>query len=187
MKKEIRILGIDDGPFNKKQQGKPVLVVGTIFRGGQFMDGVLSTYVELDGSDATHKLIELINKTKHKAQLQVIMLNGISVGGFNIIDIHELYKKTRLPVVVVVRRSPDFEKIHAALNKIGFSDKIKLLQKAGQVHKLGRIYVQLAGISVGESQELLKISCTHSLIPEPIRIAHLIASGITDGESRGRA
>jgi len=186
VKKEIRILGIDDSPFDKKKKGE-VLVIGAIFRGGHFMDGVISTKVQLDGDNATQKLIEMINKTKHKAQLQVIMINGISLGGFNIIDIKALSKATKLPVIVVIRKYPDFKKIHRALAKIGFSDKIKLLDRAGEVYKIGEIFVQIAGISLDMIKEILKISCTHSLIPEPIRVAHLIAGGIVDGESRGRA
>jgi len=186
VKKEIRILGIDDSPFDKKRKSE-VLVIGTIFRGGYFIDGVISTKVRMDGRNATQKLIKMINNTKHKAQLQVIMLNGISLGGFNIIDIKELNKATKLPVVVVIRKYPDFKKIHKALIKIGFSDKIKLLNKAGQIYSLEKIFVQLAGISIVKAKEILKVSCTHSLIPEPIRVAHLIAGGIVDGESRGRA
>ena len=46
MKKEIRVLGIDDAPFEFDQ--KEVLVIGTFFRGGQSLDGVLSTYVQKD-------------------------------------------------------------------------------------------------------------------------------------------
>ncbi len=186
VKKEIRILGIDDSPFDKRKKGL-VLVVGAIFRGGHFMDGVISTKVLLDGDDATHKLIEMINKTKHKAQLQVVMINGISLGGFNIIDIKELSRAIKLPVIVVIRKYPDFKKIYKALNKIGFSEKIQLLHKAGQVYQIGKIFVQFSGIEFDAVKEIIKISCTHSLIPEPIRVAHLIAGGIVDGESRGRA
>ncbi len=186
MKKEIRILGIDDAPFIRKQK-KKVLVVGTIFRGGHFMDGVISTHVVLDGTDATEKLVALVRKTKHKPQLQAIMLNGISMGGFNIIDIRELSNKTKLPVIVVIRKYPDFKKIRAALIKIGFKNRIQLLDKAGAVHKIGKVYVQLAGISLSAAAELIRITSTHAHIPEPIRAAHLIASGIVDGESRGGA
>ena len=38
-----------------------------------------------------------------------------------------------------------------------------------------------------KAKEILEIVCTRSLIPEPIRIAHLIASGIIYGQSRGKA
>lgn len=186
LKREMRVIGIDDSPFRKFQNDE-VLVVGTIFRGGMFLDGVLSTKVDIDGSDATGKIAEMINRSKFKPQLQCILLNGIAVGGFNVIDIKELNEKTRLPVIVIIRKKPDIKKIHDVLRTINQKEKIRLLEKAGSIAPVGKVFIQLAGLSIEKAAEILKITCTRSLIPEPIRIAHLIASGITDGESRGKA
>ena len=38
------------------------------------------------------------------------MLDGITYGGFNVVDIEELYRETGLPVIVIMRSCPDFEK-----------------------------------------------------------------------------
>lgn len=186
IKKEIRVIGIDDSPFDKHRKDK-VMVIGVVFRGGLFLDGVLTTKVNIDGDDATTKIIDMINKCKYKLQLQCIFLDGIAVAGFNVIDIKKLNKKTRLPVIVIIRRNPNIEKIKKTLIKIRQENKIELIEKAGPIKKVGEIYIQLTGLSIEKAKELLKLTCTRSLIPEPIRIAHLIASGITYGESRGKA
>ncbi len=185
-KKEARILGIDDSPFDKFKGGR-VLVVGTMFRGGQWIDGVLSTKINADGSNSTSKLIEMVNKSKFKPQLQCILLDGIAFGGFNIIDIQKLNKKTGIPVIVVIRKMPDFRKIESTLKKLKKSAKYKLIEKAGQVYNVDKLYIQAAGIDLESAKQILKITCTRSLIPEPIRIAHLIAAGIIAGESKGNA
>ena len=186
LKKEIRVIGIDDAPFNKFKKGN-VAVIGAVFRGGSFLDGVLSTKARIDGNNATKKIIEMINKCKFKPQLQCIFLDGIAVGGFNIIDVKELSKKTKLPVIVIIRKNPNIKKIKETLIKINKKDKIKLIEKAGSVVPVNKIYVQITGLSIEKAKEILEITCTRSLIPEPVRIAHLIASGITYGESRGKA
>lgn len=187
LKKEIRVLGIDDAPFDKfKDKGKETMLVGTFFRGGSFIDGIVSTKVKIDGNDATNKIIALVKKTKFYPQLRAIMLDGIAVGGFNVVDIVALHKKTGVPVVVVIRKYPDFEKIERALVKLNKGSKIKLLRKAGQIHKAGNIFIQFSGITLEEAREVIKITCTRSFIPEPVRVAHIIASGITFGESRGK-
>lgn len=187
MKREIRILGIDDAPFEKFKE-KDVLVVGTIFRGGTVLDGVISCKVKIDGSDATKKLIELINKTKHKQQLKIIMLKGIAVGGFNVIDIKELNKKTKLPVIVVIKKYPNFKKIEKALKHFkDWKERLALIKKAGKIRKIEGNFIQFSGIKLEKVKEVLKIATRRGLIPEPIRTAHLIASGVTLGESRGRA
>ena len=186
MKREIRILGIDDSPFDKFKD-KQVLVVGTVFRGGDWIDGILSTKVSVDGRNSTDKLIEMINKCKFKVQLRAIMLDGIAFGGFNVIDIEKLNKKTNIPVIVVIRRMPDFKKIEQTLNKLGKKSKFTLMKKAGKPTKYNKIYFQYKGTTEERAKQILKISCTRSLIPEPIRVAHLIAAGIVEGESKGRA
>src|SRR3989344_1422368 len=173
VKKEIRVIGIDDAPFNKFNDSK-VLVVGVVMRGGSWVDGILSTKVSVDGNDSTKKIIEMINKCKFKPQLQCIFLDGIAVAGFNVIDVQELHKKTKLPVIVVIRRKPDIKKIKNTLIKIKKRNKIRLIEKAGDVIKINNIFVQLAGIEFGKAKEILDIVCTRSNIPEPVRMAHMI-------------
>lgn len=186
VKKEIRVIGIDDSPFNKLEKSK-VLVVGVVMRGGSWVDGILSTKVAVDGDDSTKEIAEMINKCKFKPQLQCIFLDGIAVAGFNVIDVKELTKKTNLPVIVVIRRKPDISNIKKTLIKINKRNKIKLIEKAGSVMQINDIFVQLTGIDLEHARKILKIVCTRSLIPEPIRLAHLIASGVILGESKGRA
>lgn len=191
IKPELRILGIDDAPFEKFGEGT-TLLVGSVFRAGEWLDGVLSRTIEVDGMDANDKLVEMINETRHKDQLRVAMLDGITFGGMNIVDIQDVYKRTNLPVIVVNRKIPDFEKIEKALDN--FEDKTarwSCIESAGEVHELKnknkKLFIQVAGISVEDAKEIVKISCTRGNIPEPIRVSHLIARGVTLGESRGRA
>jgi len=151
------------------------------------MDGLVSCYVDKDGSEATDKLARMINKTKFKPQLQYILLDGIAVAGFNVINVKKLSKETKLPVIVVIRDYPNFKEIISALNKLNMKEKIKLIEKAGKVEKVGKVYAQLTNISKEEAEHLFKILCTHSNVPEPIRLAHIIGSGLVRGESHGRA
>ncbi|MCS7134599.1 MAG: DUF99 family protein [Candidatus Pacearchaeota archaeon] len=194
IKKEIRILGIDDGPFQKGE--KECLVVGTIYRGGSYIDGVLSCYVSIDGNDATKKIIELIKKTRHLGQLRCIMLKGISFGGFNVVDIKKIRKEINLPVIVFMRKKPNLKEIFEALRKAGKSkeeikEKENLIKKAGKIFstkiKNKIIYFQISGISRKKAAEIIKIASTHGIVPEPLRVAHMIAQGVILGESRGKA
>lgn len=188
-KKELRVLGIDDAPF--ELQDKTTIIIGAFFRGGQSLDGVMSTAVEVDGEDATVRIIDMINKSKFKSQLQTVFLDGIAVGGFNVINIHSVYKYTGIPVIIVVRHQPDFEKLKKTLQQLGMSKKYELMKKAGKPEEImlpqGKIFIQTAGVNLHKAQEILKICSTHSNIPEAIRTAHLIGAGIVKGESRGRA
>ncbi|MBI2654714.1 DUF99 family protein, partial [Candidatus Woesearchaeota archaeon] len=131
-KKEIRVIGIDDSPFNKFKD-KKTLLVGVVMRGGSWIDGILSTKADVDGNDATKRISNMINKSKFKPQLQCIFLNGIAVGGFNVVDVKELSKQTKLPVITIIRKMPDIGNIKKTLIKIKKQQKIKLIEKAGNV------------------------------------------------------
>ncbi len=185
MKDEIRIIGWDD--CSHKFEQKNVLVVGVVFRGGKFIDGLLSTFIKKDGIDATEKLAERITGSRHYDQLSVIMLDGITMAGFNIVDLKELNKKTQLPVMAVLRKNPDKKKFFKALKRLSyFKKRFRIAKKAGRIHNYGNIFYQKSGLSAADCEKILSITCLHGNMPEPIRIAHLIASGLS-GESRGRA
>jgi hypothetical protein len=186
VKLEARVIGIDDGPF-VKHKDKHVLIVGVVYRGGNFPDGVLSTTAAVDGTDATQKIARMISKSKFRPQLQAILLKGVAVGGFNVIDLDRLYHLTRRPVIVVVRDYPDFDRIYRALRMLKKKKAIALIKKLPPPVKVGQVYVQYVGTDLDTVKELLRVTCTRSLIPEPVRVAHLIAAGIVKGESRGRA
>ena len=186
VRKEARIIGIDDGPFFKFRKGK-VLVVGVIYRGGQYMDGVVTTSAKVDGSDSTKNLAKMINKSKFRSQLRCIMLKGIAVGGFNLIDLPLLSKLTKIPVIAVTRQNPDIPFIIKTLVRLGMGEKVKLITQLPQPTKIGKVYVQYINIDLDRVKEFLKVTTLHSYIPEPLRIAHIIAAGLVKGESRGRA
>lgn len=190
IKQEIRILGIDDAPFPPHTQDK-VMLIGTVFRGGTWLDGVLRTYISGDGNDSTAEIINMVNTTRHKDQIGVIMLDGITFGGFNVANVKEIFEKTGIPVIVIMRKFPDFNKIKRAL--LRFEDHEKrwgYVLNAGKVYKIQNrepIYIQICGIDLEDAEEIVSLSTTRSAIPEPIRAAHLIAAGVQTGESKGSA
>lgn len=192
LKSEIRILGFDDGPFEFRKT-KTVPVVGVVYRGGKFLDGILRTDVEVDGTDATEKLVKLINASRHKQQLKLLMLDGVTLGGFNVIDVKDLNEKTDLPVIIVNRKIPNLKEIRTALKRFkDFRVRWKMISNAGKVDECilknkDKIFYQHAGITAEDAEDAIMLSTTHGNLPEPLRVAHLIASAIVRGESYGRA
>ena len=190
MKSQIRLLGIDDSPF--KFTNKYTTAIGVVMRGGEYLECVLQRNVQIDGDDATFACIDMIKKTRYNKQLRAMLIDGIALGGFNIIDIEGIYNETNLPVITITRDKPDFEKIKLALEK-NFSDwdyRFKLMKKGKLFEvktKHNPIYVKCVGIDISEAKEIIKISTIRGVIPEPIRVAHIIASGIVRGESYGKA
>jgi endonuclease V-like protein UPF0215 family len=183
IKQEIRVLGIDDGKFQPHTKGE-VLVVGVVFRGGVSIDGVMHTTVAIDGLDATEKLTAMINKSPHKRQLRLVMLNGVTLAGFNLVDLSRLHVDTGLPVIALTQVKPDLDDIHSALGHLpDTEERWRIIQNAGKIHEVtnrgSKLYMGLAGIGVSEAMAVLDLTTVRGSLPEPLRVAHLIASGVT--------
>jgi hypothetical protein len=160
------------------------LTVGVLFRGGSWLDGVMSTRVEVDGFDATDKIASMVNSSQHHKQLRVIMLDGVTFAGFNIVDIKKLFSETQLPVIAVTRDEPDFDDIHKALENLSRNEeRWKAIQNAGRITKVytrsrkEKVYMGTAGIQEEDAEKIIRLTSTRSSVPEPLRVAHIIASG----------
>jgi len=183
IKPEIRILGVDDGKFTPHTKGN-VLIVGVVLRGGSSIDDVIHTFVAIDGMDATEKIAEMIKASRHYRQLRVIMLNGITFGGFNIVDIKKLNSLTNLPIMALTRAKPDLQSIHDALEHVSEAEeRWRMVLEAGEINEIickgAKLYMGLAGIDLADALQVVELTATRGCLPEPLRIAHLVASGIT--------
>jgi len=190
MKQQIRILGIDDSPF--KFGGGRALVVGALVRVPNYLEGVTKTEVTVDGTDSTDALLRMVSKSRYRDQIKAVMIDGIALAGFNVIDIRALHDALRLPVLTVTRDKPDFPKMKSALEKYfdDWEQRYELivrfeLRKVQTEHK--PLYACGVGAPWKEFEELVRMSTVRGVVPEPIRMAHLIATAMVRGESHGRS
>lgn len=181
------VVGFDDAPFPRGARGD-VPLVGCVFSDATFT-GVLSGKVRKDGRNATEVLARLVSESKWAPQIQLVMLQGIALAGFNVVDLAGLHRLTGLPVLVVARRAPDLSAIRDALlaRVPGGARKWALVEAAGPMEPCAGVFVQRAGLSLGAAADVIARTALHGRIPEPLRAAHLVARGVWGGESRGRA
>lgn len=181
------VVGFDDAPFPRGVRGD-VPVVGCVFSGPVFT-GVLAGKVRKDGRNATEVLARLVTESKWAPQLQLVMLQGIALAGFNVVDLSALRRLTGLPVLVVARRLPDLAAIRDALlaRVPGGARKWALVEAAGPMQACAGVFVQREGLTRDEAADVIARTALHGRIPEPLRAAHLVAGGVWGGESRGRA
>ena len=185
-KRYSNLIGFDDAPFTHDYAG-PVKVVGTVFT-GPHLTGVVMGEVEKDGTDAAAKLAALVNGSRFVGHVQLVMLQGIALAGFNVVDVFALHQQLELPILVVVRRLPDLAAIQKALLKLPHGEqKWALIEQLGPPEPAGKVYVQRVGLTAEEANLVIDRFTLHGHIPEPLRIAHLIAGAVVDGHSRGRA
>ncbi len=186
LKRFSNVIGFDDAPFLHHYVGN-VPVVGAVFTGLQ-LTGVLIGQVEKDGPDAAENLARLVAESKFAEHVQLLMLQGITLAGFNVVDLFSLHHQLDMPILVVSRRLPDMASIQKALvNQIPAGEqKWALIEQLGTPEPAGNVYVQRVGLTIEEAEDVVERFAVHSHIPEPLRTAHLIAGAIAEGQSRGR-
>ena len=69
----------------------------------------------------------------------------------------------------------------------GGARKWRLIQRAGAMEPLGGVWVQRAGLTLETAAALLRHTTLHGSLPEPLRVAHLLAGALVRGESHGGA
>jgi hypothetical protein len=190
LKSAVRVLGVDDAPF-RFGAGK-VLVVGAVLRLPNYLEGVMRTECQVDGADADEALEGMLLRSRFREQLKLVLIDGAALGGFNVVDIDRLHASTGIPMATVTRDPPDLEKIGSALRK-HFPDwerrleviSRKRLRQVRTEHK--PLLVSSIGMEDHEADMLISRSIVRGAVPEPLRMAHIIASAMARGESRGRA
>ena len=190
MKTQARVLGIDDAPFAFGDAETEA--VGVVVRAPSYVEGVMTTHVAVDGRDTTAHLAAMIGRSRFRHNLALVLIDGAALGGFNVVDIQALHEAVKLPVATVTRDEPDAASIEKALRgRFPDAEERLAVLRRQKVTKLATahkpIYVSCAGVSRGELAEAIRLCTVRGAIPEPLRIAHIVATAIKKGESHGRA
>ncbi|MGD0729154.1 MAG: DUF99 family protein [Candidatus Micrarchaeaceae archaeon] len=186
MKSGARFIAIASGPISKKLKNNKTILVGIIFR-ENYIEGLLSTRISVDGTDSTNQIIGMINKSRFKDQIRILLFNGIALAGLNIINPNFLEKKLKMKIILLNKRRQNAKELVNALNEFSrihkkdASERIKIVKNYSSVKilKVRHLFFQ----SKLESHYLKNFSDNAF---EALRIAHIVASGISSGESKGR-
>ena len=184
--RNLRAIGFDDAPFARGRRGL-VRVAGVVCAGTRF-EGLLWGAVRQDGWNATGVLVDLLAGSKFLPQLHLVLLDGIALGGFNVVDLEALAAALRRPCVAVMRRAPDLASVERALSRLPRPrTRLELLRRAGPVHRLGGYVFQVRGAGPEETAGALARLTDRGAVPEALRLAHLVGAAVVTGESGRRA
>lgn len=181
---DIRVVGVDDGSFGpaNSRRDQQVLLVAAFLRGFR-LETIELTLIERDGLDVTQKLWPLLKNKK----VDAILLSGVTFAGFNVLDVVMLARLTRRPVIVVAGRRPNNASMLFALRKHfpDWPERWRRIRQLGRPRKVVTsteeppLYFEAFGIAPKRSAALLRSLSITSRLPEPLRMAGLIARGLT--------
>jgi endonuclease V-like protein UPF0215 family len=177
----MRIVGVEDGSFQKNVMKKALLVA--VFVTGSKIEHVKAFNVTVDGLDATERLSANIRNWT----FDVLLLSGISFAGFNLIDPMKVFEAFGKPIIIVSRTKPNNKTVKRAL-RAHFEDwemRWAILEKLGPIYKtvtlFGKrpVYLETVHADVEWASQLVRALAFWSRLPEPLRVARLIARGLS--------
>ncbi len=179
------MLGVATAPITIGKGGR-VLLVGVIEREAR-IEGVLTTRVARDGTDSTARIASMVRKSRFAPQIKFIALDGISVAGMNVVDIARLEKRLGVSCVSITRKRPRRELMRGMVSLYGERNGIDVSRRLHLLDATLKEPVHIEGVHLltkiaGPRRKVILVKRAVNTI----RLAHLIASGVSRGESRGR-
>lgn len=183
--KQLTAVGFDDAPF--KRDDDVTGVAGVVLRAEVF-EGLLWEDIVVDGLDATETLASMVTASQFSDQLDCVLLDGIAFGGFNVVDVPKLTRLLDVPCMTIMRSRPNWDAIEDALSHVSKSaERLNAMRRAAPVYEGDRVYYQVCGTGQESARVALNRLTIRGNIPEPVRVAHLVASGVKTGASKARA
>jgi endonuclease V-like protein UPF0215 family len=183
-KRHLRVAAFDDGPFRRRARWAPL--AGVVFVEPDQIDRLRLGRVRVDGDDATEAILGIWNSPGFAPGPRAILLDGIAVGGFNVIDMERLARRTGRPVVSLTRRPPELASIRRALRKY-FPRSFRRRWARIRARPLFRVatpagprYAACAGCRPEDARALLARLIVRGGVPEPLRVARLLAHARAD-------
>ncbi|MGD0803838.1 MAG: DUF99 family protein [Candidatus Bathyarchaeia archaeon] len=178
----LDLVGVEDGGFKAFQPGQSTFLCAVSMVGNS-IESIELSRITVDGRDATEVLLGMLDTIRCDA----VILGGVSFAGFNIMDPMRLYKELGVPVIIYSGERPDSASVLAAL-KVHFADwevRWASIARLGDIYSLitkvgyKPVFFEVVGESRDWCEKVLRSSASLTRAPEPIRVARILARGLT--------
>jgi endonuclease V-like protein UPF0215 family len=173
---------MDDSPFHRLRRGDCFLLF-TLMRMDFTVEGFDRRAIEVDGTDSTSAVEEiLINGIGKNADL--LMANGITFCGFNLCDFNAISNRVGIPVITVTRKDPDIDSMRRAIERHHPEKEfaLEILSRSSpskiELPEGKTLFANVFGIGLKEAGSLISRAIKTGLLPEPIRLSHLVGTGM---------
>ena len=181
MKKAIRALGIAES--FKKELGSKSILAGVVMRGDLIIDGIILGSCTVGGMDSTDKILAMWKKL-NRNDINIILLNGCVISWFNVINLNTLHQKTNTPVICVTyEESEGIDEYFRKYFPKGWAERLEIHKSNGERKEIRvktgySVFVRSIGVDERHARNILNMFTLHGRIPEPLRVAKLLAHSI---------
>ena len=142
--------------------------------------------VRVDGLDASSVIAGIIQELGPTGyRLKALLLDSITIAGFNVVSPSTIEKLAGLPTIIIYKYKPSLGRLLAPLRE-NFSDwelRARVIAVVDTAHEVetgrGKLYVISWGLGIGRARALIERLQFYSRVPEPLRMAHYLASSLS--------
>jgi endonuclease V-like protein UPF0215 family len=183
-KKAIRALGVAE---SFRRNSANAFLAGVVMRSDFLIDGFSFSSTTVSGDDATDSVISLY-RSLSREDVNLIMIGGAIISMYNIVDVNRVFEETGKPVLSITYRPS--EGIEEAIKK-HFPDnweaKLEAYRGLGPRREIRlktgfKVFVRNVGIDDLDSKTVLNRFTVFGRVPEPIRVARLLARSLIHEE-----
>lgn len=176
----VRVLGIAES-FTKEVDKS--VVAGVVMRGDLRIDGFGFCRPTVGGFDATESLLDLYQRLERQ-DVRAWILGGNIISWFNVVDIDEVYRMTKIPIVCITYNpSEGIEKYLHEYFPDTWEERYKKIMQMGERTEFElstghSVYMNWVGLSFARAKQLVDLFTIDGRIPEPVRVARILAGAI---------
>tara|TARA_Y100000590_G_scaffold370902_1_gene433031 strand:- start:351 stop:926 length:576 start_codon:yes stop_codon:yes gene_type:complete len=166
------------------QQNLRSTLAGVIMTNQFTIDGFAFGNSTIKGDDITEEIISMYEKLL-RDDISYILLSSTILSMYNIIDIEKLYTYLEIPIIVASNNdSPGIKESIKSHFPETFETKLKLYESLGKREKFTlksgiEIFFRYRGCTLKQCTQLLDKIIVQGSIPEPLRLAQLLAKSIS--------
>ena len=164
-------------------------LAGVVMRKDLRIDGFGFARISVGGDDATEGVLD-IWRGLERSDVNAILLNGSIISWFNIVDLDVVFQETEIPVISLTYEESAGIEGYIREYFPHPEEKIEMYRRLGPREpvrlKTGfEVYARSLGATAEETKGLLNSFILEGKIPEPLRVARLLARSVLAEELRG--
>jgi endonuclease V-like protein UPF0215 family len=184
-KRAVRLLGVAEStPLG----ATTAILAGVVMRADLIIDGMSWESATISGMDASDAVVALVRRLGRE-DLGGVLLHGSVIAGYNVVDLQHIHDATRLPVISVSQEpQSNLRGILQAKFSKDWQSRWRIVEQNGPLQPLhlptgNTVFLQCYGTQADTAGELVKRLTRFGGIPEPLRVARLLARVLTASRS----
>lgn len=172
----IRCMGIAESFLPESETSA---LAGVIMKNDMVVDGFVFGSSTVSGEDATDAVLGMY-RSAGRQDIGYLLLWGTVISHYNMVDVEKVASSLGIPVIGLSGEATG--DLPGSISR-RFPDRMERYRSLGERRPIElstghTIYARMSGCTMGQAARLLNIITVQGAVPEPLRLARLLAAAV---------